>query len=320
MKTRVSQCLHRHLTDIDPQREMDSKEWDRQANICIVRATTALHDELAGYSKEQRDHISDMFNSMAATNRAIRQLLGPGWGDPSSVDAVALARLQLEGLFALCLMFESPKYVDRFRQDYWRKSYIQYLLIREETLTLPSFQELASKTPVDLLRLGLHFGVTNAPICTVENEELGKPLPHGVRKEPITRFPTPGKAIDLIPQGDKRPILERLYQKYLHLCSFAHGSGEANLFKIMFDERSPHARFATDNERAERFQSNVAGEAFTTSFFSIAQAAAELTASYPKSTDLPGAAIIAWDQLSVASFWTKAVWEIRTRNLLGAIR
>src|SRR5271157_81994 len=110
MRTRVSQCLHRHVTDIDPQQEMDSNEWDRLAKICIVRATTALQNELVGYSKEQRDHISDMFNSMAATNRAIRRLLGPTWGDPSSVDALALARLQLEGLFALCLMFESPKH------------------------------------------------------------------------------------------------------------------------------------------------------------------------------------------------------------------
>jgi hypothetical protein len=114
----LSQCLHHHTSDIDLEREMDSKEWDRMANVCVVRATTALQQNTNGYSKEQRDHISDMFNSMAATNRGIRRLLAPGWGDPSTVDALALGRLQLEGLYALCLMFESPEYVDRFRRYY----------------------------------------------------------------------------------------------------------------------------------------------------------------------------------------------------------
>jgi hypothetical protein len=319
MKTRVSECLHHHTTDIDPQRQMDSKEWDRLANICVVRATTRLKDDLNGYDKEKRDHISDMFNSMAATNRGIRRLLDPGWGDPSTVDALALARLQLEGLYALCLMFESAQYVDCFRRYYWQTTYVQYLLMREEVLGLPRFQEFASATPIDLIRLGLQFGVTNAQLCTVENEELGVPLPPDINKEFIERFPTPGQAIDHIAQDNKRRMLERLYPKYQDLCSFAHGSGRANLFKLMFDERSPDAKFATDRERADRFQHHVLGEAFITSFFSIAQATSELTLLYPHCTDLTAAAINAWNQLSEASLWTKAVWEIRTRNLLGAI-
>jgi hypothetical protein len=87
----------------------------------------------------------------------------------------------------------------------------------------------------------------------------------------------------------------------------------------MFDERSPDAKFATNQERADKFQHHVLGEAFTTSFVSIAQATAELTLLYPDCTELPSAAINAWNQLSEASLWTKAVWEIRTRSLLGAV-
>ena len=109
MKIRVSQCSHRHNTDINHERQMDAKEWDRLANVCVVRATTALQQDTSGYNKGQRDHISDMFNSMAATNRGIRRLLDLGWGAPSAVDALALARLQLEGLYALCLMFEGSR-------------------------------------------------------------------------------------------------------------------------------------------------------------------------------------------------------------------
>jgi hypothetical protein len=235
------------------------------------------------------------------------------------VDALALARLQLEGLYALCLMFEGSQHVDCFRRYYRRSTYVQYLLMREEVSGLQRFQEWASETPVDLIRLGLHFGVNNAQMCTVENEELGTPLPSGVHKESIPQFPTPGRAINHIAQGDKRRMLERLYPKYQDLCSFAHGSGKANLFKLMFDERAPDAKFAADKERGDKFQDHVLGEAFRTSFFSIAQATAELTLSYPNSIELPSAAINAWNQLSEASLWTKAIWEIRTRNLLGAI-
>src|SRR5208283_2097792 len=120
---------------------------------------------------------------------------------------------------------------------------------------LPGRQEFALATLVELIKLGLHFGVTNAQMCTVENEELGKPLPSGVHKEPIAQFPTPGQVIKYIAEGNKRRMLERLYPKYQDLCSFAHSSGKANLFRMMFDDRSPDARFATEQERADKFQS-----------------------------------------------------------------
>jgi hypothetical protein len=46
---------------------------------------------------------------------------------------------------------------------------------------------------------------------------------------------------------------------------------------------------------------------------------AELTVLYPNSMEIIEAACRAWKQLSGASLVTKAVWEIRTRKLLGAI-
>jgi hypothetical protein len=63
----------------------------------------------------------------------------------------------------------------------------------------------------------------------------------------------------------------------------------------------------------------VVGEAYTTSFFSIAQATAELKVRYPNNMDVVDAAYGAWNELSVASLLTKAIWEIRTTALLGVI-
>jgi hypothetical protein len=113
-KLTVASCAHRHSTDIDPTKKMESKEWDRLGNVCVSRTTTALQGEAKGYSKEHRDRISDLFDSMAATNRTIRLVLEAGFEQPGSVDALVLARLQLECLYALCLMFEGPEYVDRY--------------------------------------------------------------------------------------------------------------------------------------------------------------------------------------------------------------
>ena len=132
MKITVRSAAHQHTTDIDPTLVMDAREWDRLGNVCVTRATTALERDLLGYKKEHRDHLSDMFKSMAATNRTIRRVLEPGSEDPSSVDALALARLQLECLFALCLMFEGSQHVDCYTQDRWRKQYVRYLLLRQE--------------------------------------------------------------------------------------------------------------------------------------------------------------------------------------------
>jgi hypothetical protein len=191
--------------------------------------------------------------------------------------------------------------------------------MREETLGLPRFQELASRAPVDLIQLGLHFGVTNAQICTIRQEELLEPLPPGVNEETIDQFPTPGKVIGKISHGDKKRMLERLYPEYVYLCSFAHGSGQANLLKIFFNERSPHTPAMTSAERSNRFERDVIGEACGTSLFSIAQGVAELTRLYPQDMDLPAIATEAWEQFGERSLWTKAIWEIRTCKLLGAI-
>ena len=43
-------------------------------------------------------------------------------------------------------------------------------------------------------------------------------------------------------------MLERLYAKYVYLCSFAHGLPQANLFKNMFDSRFPDRKFVHDSD------------------------------------------------------------------------
>ena len=49
------------------------------------------------------------------------------------MDALVLARLQLEGLYTSCLLTEQPEHVDRFVKEAWKRQYIRYLLMREQT-------------------------------------------------------------------------------------------------------------------------------------------------------------------------------------------
>ncbi|MGO4879305.1 MAG: hypothetical protein ACLP59_00610 [Bryobacteraceae bacterium] len=167
------------MDDFSFERHGDANRWEGIAMICAVRAVKALEAHAPGYTRLQCDQIADIFRSMKATHRTIRRLLDfDGPIDPETVDVLALARLQLECLYAICLMLEDPKYVTHYMQDYWRKKYVKYLLEREETKNLPRLKphfDFGAARQM-LMDLGRQFGVAEAQIMTVESEELGTPM------------------------------------------------------------------------------------------------------------------------------------------------
>src|SRR5207247_4726953 len=61
--------------------------------------------------------------------------------------------------------------------------------VAARTMALPAWEQFVSETPVDLIRLGLHFGVTQAQMSTVAFQELGKPLPAGITEQNVPPFP-----------------------------------------------------------------------------------------------------------------------------------
>lgn len=321
MTLRVKDYAHVHQTDFDQGQRRDSKEFDRIANVCGMRATEALKIPTGSYTQMDCNQIADIFRSMIATQRGIRRMLDfEGPIDPETVDALLLARVQLEGLFSLCLMLEDPKYVTAYVQDHWRKQYVKYLIVKEETKLLLRFQQFSAPEFQRLVMLGQQFGITPAHIHTVDKEELSIPMPAGMAEHSIQPFPTPGKGIKRITSSaEKRRMLERLYANYVDLCSFAHGLPQANLFKNIFDSRFPDRKFYSDSDVKNKYLHEVVGEAYITSFMSISQCTAELTVLYPNNMGIIEASYRAWKQLSEASLITKAVWETRTRKLLGAI-
>lgn len=316
----VASCAFVHTDDVDAEAHVDARPINEAMDICVARSRDALDEPTGNYTDFHRANIQNVFLSMQSTHRAIRKVLGWGDEDPMSIDALALARLPLEMLYTLCLMFEEPSWVDTYLRDGWKKQYEHFLLQREETKHLKRCDEFNKAIgPRNIAMHGKILGITKGQAVTVEHLQFGTPMPAGMAKEKIQRFPTPGSVINQLAQGPKRKMLERLYPEYVFLCSFAHGLPDANLFKMMFNKNSKFRGMWEEAEMRDTFQRQVAERAYTTSLISIVQAAAELTALYPANVELFAAVIKAWEEMSQGHLLGRAIWNIRTKNLLGVL-
>ena len=152
MSSTVKSVAYVHTVDIDPSLVKKGAVWEELANICVTAAEKALERPPRGYTATQRNSLTDIFASMKVTHRSIRLLVALGDEKPESVDALVLARLQLEGLYTMCLLIEKVEHVDRFVKEAWKRQYVSYLLMREETKSLDRFIEAQSDV-LELSRL-----------------------------------------------------------------------------------------------------------------------------------------------------------------------
>ena len=177
MSSTVKSVAYVHTVDIDPSLVKKGAVWEELANICVTAAEKALERPPPGYTATQRNSLTDIFASMKVTHRSIRLLVALGDEKPESVDALVLARLQLEGLYTMCLLIEKAKHVDRFVKEAWKRQYVSYLLMREETKSLDRFIEAQSDVLElsRLLKLAAVWNVTEPERLTIEYEELETP-------------------------------------------------------------------------------------------------------------------------------------------------
>jgi hypothetical protein len=265
--------------------------------------------------------MSWMFEAMGFTHVTIRNLLTQGTKTPACVDALALARLQLEALYSVCLMVQDPSFVDIYVKSFWRDNYVRFLLVREECKGLKRFDEYLSQSgprTLEMLRQGA--GVTNDEKATVEFEELGTPMPVGMNEAKIKPFPTPMRVIERVTDPEQKRMLMRLYPKYRRLCGFAHGSAQAWMFKNAFWERSPQRSLLSDHQRQDVFEKEVVDPALLHSALSVIQGKCEVAATlYPADDELKRTVIEGWNVLSEMNLLGRVIWEIRAKSVLGVI-
>jgi len=87
---------------------------------------------------------------------------------------LAVSRLQIESLYTLCYMLQSPANVRLFLKNGWKKKYIRFLLHREEHANLRRFDEFYTKMGFELIGKlqGVSF-VTEEERRTIEYDQLG---------------------------------------------------------------------------------------------------------------------------------------------------
>jgi hypothetical protein len=129
----VVSCGYVHTEDVDPDEHIKAAVVNDAMESAVNRSVAALENPTSGYSDFQRRNLQIVFQSMLSTHGLIRKVLHAGWQNPESIDALALARVPLEGLYTLCLMFESPSWIDVYLKDGWKKQYVRLLLECYET-------------------------------------------------------------------------------------------------------------------------------------------------------------------------------------------
>jgi len=319
-KIRAIDAAWPNTEDINLNDSLNAPDLDAHVKKCAAAVTEALKIPPPGYSKEQAIHMSWLFDAMRFTHSTIRSLVAKGTKSPECVDALALARQQLEALYSVCLMVQDPSYVDIYLKSFWRDAYVQFLLQRLEQQGLPRFSQYLNQTGLPLIELiRVQAGVTEEEKATVEFEELGTPLPAGMKIVKIKPFPTPGGVIDEVSHPDRKRMLIRLYPEYKRLCAYAHGSAQSLIAKTSMWEASPLRKLHTEGEREDKYMKEIVDPAFVFSFLPMVQAVSEVSALYPADVELARVVIEAWNLLSKMNLLGKIIWDIRGRSSLGVI-
>jgi hypothetical protein len=243
-----------------------------------------------------------------------------GEQNASAVDALPIARLQMEVLYSLCFMLQGGQNVRLFLKNGWKKKYIRFLLQREERAHLPRFSEYFSKTAQPWIdQLQAYSSVTDEEKRTIELEELGASPGPAFTPSTIGKFPTPMRVIDKCVNPNQKRMLARLYPEYQYLCSFAHGDSEAMLFRAVSDPRSGLQNAIPGWQIEMFYQRQVLEMPIIYSAIAAVQAATEVAAIYPAQIDLLAAVTKAWSTLVRSSLLAVPVWEIRAKTVLPVV-
>ncbi|MGA2167381.1 MAG: hypothetical protein ABSG62_04165 [Terracidiphilus sp.] len=319
-KLTVSKIKHVLTADIDITQRYDVKVLDEYVNTCITAAQIALRSAIPpGFSEFSRDMLESVLEGMRSAHQSIRRLL-KGEISASAVDALAIARLQLETLYSFCFLLQDANNVSLFLKSAWKKQYIRFLLMREECVNISRFDEYVTTHGAQGLdQMRKRIGVTDAEKLTIDSEQLGVPMPSGIVQENIASFPAPGALIGRITNPDQKSMLERLYPEYQWLCSFAHGDLAASIFRTALDDRTPASRRPSPEAREDIFQRHVAEDSVLYSAICAVQVATEVAAIYPGDIELMVKITNAWTGLNKFTFLACSVWERRARKVLPLI-
>jgi|ERR1700730_12756936 len=321
-KLTIRDCVHPITGDLAPEHfAQDAVNTDSLVNKCLSRTTEALKAPCTQFTDMQRDHLSLILRSMLHTHRAIQSLLKTEHLDPISVNAMPLVRVQIETLFAVCLIVEKPIEIASYEKDWWKKLYLRDLLLREECRSLPRVMSFLDGQSVTLESVRKVAGVTDEEKATVDLEEMGVPLPPGFKSMRIEAFPTPRSIIERVLNQDRKRMLMRLYPEYQLFCGYVHFSPGPRLITGLLDTALPFGRQSglTPRQIEEKLEHDIVVPATWMDLLSIVQSCSEFRCIYPRDIELCAVLTETWNVLTEQTLIAKSIWESRSRALLGSI-
>ncbi len=288
---------------------------DRKIKKMLLRADRALGG--GAVSAEECAFIEAMIPLFRQTHLSIRKLCRSGFQFDGLVgDAMSLAREQIEKLFAIQLVLESPdRWISVYNKDGWKKGYRMLLHQQHECRDLPRFKEFNQEIgPMYFENLRLVCGVTEEEKDIVELEFKGVKLSSDQKRRRIRDFPTPGEAWKILAETDRGPAMKRWYVEYQRYCSYSH----ALTPKVVLNVIQNNGIRMSDLDRY-RFMSNHIDPTLIISYLAIGAACAEVYLKCKQDMDLLESISEFWEEQREGSLLAIALYDLRIKAILPTV-
>lgn len=319
MKPAVRKCASIIDTDIDLVAKWDARDADACVNRCVAAATQSLKSDTPRLKQEERAHLHQILTSLRHSHQAVRELLKHEAGEPLSVSVMPIVRAEIETLYSLCLIIEQPSTLTEYLKDGWKKLFVRHRMMELECPSIPRVIEGLAQQSQWIDQMQIASQVSDLERQTIEADELDIPLPAGTAPVRIQQFPTPSRVIERVAHPSRRQMLLRLYPEYSFLCGFVHFSPATVILSSLLDTRQPFRKLFTTGQIEEMYQKEIVGPAMWLDVLSIVQSCAEFVEIYRGDIELVRACTEGWRMLSQNAFIGKVIWNLRTKELLGAL-
>ena len=304
---------YQHTEDIDTTREFSVRSLDSQMKNAINRTAKAI-ESLSIWNSTDRHILADIFRGFLVAHKAIRLILSKKEEEPAlSIEAMSISREQVESLFTVCLLLDDPNYwFSVYKKDNWKRKYWSYLLQKHECEKLPRFKKSLNEIEPMFDKLQKSYGISSDEKKAIEFKfcNPNKSLPSSLH------FPTAGRAKDLIKNTSIKDCLERWYQEYQYLSGYSHGHMVKPLGLSILESRELNI----SEEEKQKYYENELEPSLTVSYVSSASVCAESCPLLDYNIEVIEALTNLWNELTELSLLGKLFWNIRIRNLLGAIQ
>jgi len=210
---------------------VDVGELDRPAFEAVQAVASRLAGEIEQATSLRQIRLlhteANMLLAMKSTHRSIRRLVSSEKDLAElSVDAMSLARVQLERGFLALLLTDSERWHVRYRKNAWKAFARKYFRDQRSLGHFEPYKDYfgPSGAGITILRQFAHeMDVGEDEIQTLRTHVLGnEPDPRWTQWF-IADMPTPGRTVQELNDPQRKALAEALHPYYDNLSHFSHG-------------------------------------------------------------------------------------------------